>query len=538
MANKLRPIIFALLLAALVSMAYSLNYMVYSDTEQTRFGDRIKFWHGDTLCGGPIRTNDFFAIMQDPVFCDFVIASGGDFWRGSGYSPHFLDDYVGIFDAPRLELPTRATQIRSLALEQGHYFVGGDSLNARVEVLPDRLKIWWSARGMPFDTLNFGEHYLPDSAVAFFDCAELHLFGTVGTTLIIGASGTVLFEDNLVYSSADAHGIAPAGHPEKLAVVAEQDVKIQNSWANGRENSHGRGNSSQNMDSSSIVLDGIFVSLGGSFTFEQQNDPDSGYVCIPCNCSRTGGGPGPDDRGYLYLFGTIMQRQRGYIHRSTCSSTGYLRSAHYDLDLKFWHLPVFDAVENELSPNAIAFGDIHAGEVAVDTLRMRNEFVPIKLDSIHVSAPFFAVATPDTFMWTQTIPLSFAPSAAGTFVDTLRFFNAYYDRWFAIPVSGVALAPSGVSDDAALPPTCFGLNAYPNPFNAQAQIVYSLPQAGNVSLEIYDLNGRCVATLIRGNAEKGEHRATFDGSNLATGLYFAHLKTGRMHTTQKLLLVK
>ncbi|MBU1984273.1 DUF4900 domain-containing protein, partial [bacterium] len=70
--NRLqRILLFGLMLGALVGAAQALNYLWLSDEEMTVFGDRIKFWHGDTL-DGPVHSNSQIAIMQDPAFFDHV----------------------------------------------------------------------------------------------------------------------------------------------------------------------------------------------------------------------------------------------------------------------------------------------------------------------------------------------------------------------------------------------------------------------------------------------------------------------------------
>jgi hypothetical protein len=532
----LRAFIAAIIVVATIGLAYGLNYMYFTHDDVTSFGDHFNFWHGDTL-SGPIRSNSQILIMQDPRFNDFVITTAADFWRGMSYNPQFRHDFPPVFNAPLFPVPTHAAQIRALALEQGHFFSAGDSMQARVKVLTDRLRIWWQLRGLPFDTANFSEHFLPDSAVVFFECGELHLFGLVGGKLIIGSSRTILLEDNLVYASANERGLAPAGHSEKLGVVAEGDIKIQNSWANGRENSHRRGNNQRNMDSTSIVLDGFYVALGESFTFEQQNDSDSGYVCIPCGCNPNGSGGGPDDRGTIYLFGGIMQMRRGYVHRSSCTSTGYLRNYRYDNDLRYWNFPLFDAAENEISATAIDFGATPVGQTMYDTLRMRNEYVPIKLDSFRVAAPFSVAATPDSFMWIQTIPVSFAPTAVGVFRDTLRFYNAYYQRWFAVPVQGEAQALGSHPETAPLA-TRYALAAYPNPFNPATQIEFKLPTSGPATVAVFDILGQQVATLHSGNLAAGTHRVTFDGQRFPSGIYFVRLETAKDQQVMKLVLMK
>lgn len=81
-------------------------------------------------------------------------------------------------------------------------------------------------------------------------------------------------------------------------------------------------------------------------------------------------------------------------------------------------------------------------------------------------------------------------------------------------------------------------SAYPNPFNPITTIKFEIPVAGAASLIIYDVNGREVAALIDEIVSTGIHEATFDGSELSSGIYFAHLETGSYRSVRKLLLIK
>ena len=78
----------------------------------------------------------------------------------------------------------------------------------------------------------------------------------------------------------------------------------------------------------------------------------------------------------------------------------------------------------------------------------------------------------------------------------------------------------------------------PNPFNPETNLTFSLPKAGNVELVVYDIQGRQVAALVSGYRTAGVHQATFDGSQLSSGVYFASLKVNDFSQTRKMLLVK
>jgi|GEM_PF-5880942 len=88
-------------------------------------------------------------------------------------------------------------------------------------------------------------------------------------------------------------------------------------------------------------------------------------------------------------------------------------------------------------------------------------------------------------------------------------------------------------------PEEFALEAnVPNPFNPATSVIFALPQAASVRLEVYDLRGRRVALLADGRHEAGRYAVTFDGSALASGMYFARLQAGDFTAIQKMMLVK
>lgn len=105
----------------------------------------------------------------------------------------------------------------------------------------------------------------------------------------------------------------------------------------------------------------------------------------------------------------------------------------------------------------------------------------------------------------------------------------------------VSFAPAGVENDSVLAPIHFALGQnYPNPFNATTVIQFALPRTGNVTLKVYDLMGREVATLVDGTlqARTTPYRVSFDASHLSSGVYFYEIITGGYSATKKLILMK
>jgi hypothetical protein len=79
---------------------------------------------------------------------------------------------------------------------------------------------------------------------------------------------------------------------------------------------------------------------------------------------------------------------------------------------------------------------------------------------------------------------------------------------------------------------------YPNPFNPETTIEFDILKAGHVALEIYNLRGQKVASLVEENMSPGTYKAVFDGSGLASGVYFYKLKTESFTSVKKMTLLK
>lgn len=79
---------------------------------------------------------------------------------------------------------------------------------------------------------------------------------------------------------------------------------------------------------------------------------------------------------------------------------------------------------------------------------------------------------------------------------------------------------------------------YPNPFNPSTMISYQLPVSSDVSLKVFNVLGREVATLVNTRVPAGQHQVQFDASTLSSGMYFYTLETNDFSKTRKMLLIK
>lgn len=89
-----------------------------------------------------------------------------------------------------------------------------------------------------------------------------------------------------------------------------------------------------------------------------------------------------------------------------------------------------------------------------------------------------------------------------------------------------------------IPAGYFLSNNYPNPFNPVTKIDYSIPKEYDVNISVYDMLGNEVAVLYNGIQKAGNYSIKFDGSNLASGIYFLKMISGSFIQTRKMVLLK
>ncbi|MDZ7267556.1 MAG: T9SS type A sorting domain-containing protein [candidate division KSB1 bacterium] len=98
---------------------------------------------------------------------------------------------------------------------------------------------------------------------------------------------------------------------------------------------------------------------------------------------------------------------------------------------------------------------------------------------------------------------------------------------------------TGVQQPALEMPQVYALaQNYPNPFNPSTVISFQLPVGSHVTLKVFDVNGREVATLVDGEMAAGNHTVTFAPHELAGGIYFYQLTAGKFSQTRKAVLIQ
>ncbi len=142
--------------------------------------------------------------------------------------------------------------------------------------------------------------------------------------------------------------------------------------------------------------------------------------------------------------------------------------------------------------------------------------------------------TGNNTLWTGS---SWAPT---DYHFALLVSGSMYDfTGYGIIVSWIQANTTDVSRDMKNIVKGYSLSQnYPNPFNPTTTIRYALPYGSRVNLTVYNTLGQKVASLIQAQQEAGSYELKFDGSALASGVYFYRLQAGMYVDTKKLLLMK
>ncbi|MBT4370234.1 MAG: T9SS type A sorting domain-containing protein [Candidatus Marinimicrobia bacterium] len=124
-------------------------------------------------------------------------------------------------------------------------------------------------------------------------------------------------------------------------------------------------------------------------------------------------------------------------------------------------------------------------------------------------------------------------------VNTIDDNDGYedYKNWVYVGVYGIHWEDVAIGKENI--PSAFTLKQnYPNPFNPITQIQYEMKSAGQVNMELFDIRGAKVRTLINEQKPAGSYEFTFDGLQLSSGIYFYSMTANGFTKTRKLVLMK
>jgi hypothetical protein len=157
----------------------------------------------------------------------------------------------------------------------------------------------------------------------------------------------------------------------------------------------------------------------------------------------------------------------------------------------------------------------------------------IAADSLHV----FALGAKGEV---RGIPATvFASPADRRSFDVTLDQNESHTVWYGVEAFGAGVV-SAVSNEASVPENFALLQNYPNPFNPSTVISYDVPKQVVVTVTVYDLLGRAVATLVNEEQRAGRHSVSFSaaGSRISSGMYFYQLRAGTYSAQRTMLILK
>ncbi|MCH7964315.1 MAG: T9SS type A sorting domain-containing protein [Bacteroidetes bacterium] len=125
-----------------------------------------------------------------------------------------------------------------------------------------------------------------------------------------------------------------------------------------------------------------------------------------------------------------------------------------------------------------------------------------------------------------------------SYVDSKVASGNYIYRLKQIDFNGIFEYSDEVAVDVTAPLEFALEQNYPNPFNPGTVIKYSIPENGFVTINVYNLLGEKVTTLVSRVQKAGRYEINFDASNLASGIYVYSLKSGSFNSVKKMLLMK
>jgi len=143
-----------------------------------------------------------------------------------------------------------------------------------------------------------------------------------------------------------------------------------------------------------------------------------------------------------------------------------------------------------------------------------------------------AVSTVDhqpigSLIWNDAALAAYSSTASWTAIETQ--FTALTGRHFSI---------TAVKESGKIPYTFSLSQNYPNPFNPSTVINYSLQNASNVTLSVYNILGQKIATLVNGYKPAGSYTAQFDATKYASGVYIYRIEAGNFIAFKKMMLLK
>jgi hypothetical protein len=201
-----------------------------------------------------------------------------------------------------------------------------------------------------------------------------------------------------------------------------------------------------------------------------------------------------------------------------------------------------------VSVDSVLFDTTRVGSMKDESFRLFNMgFDSLRVTDILLTNGLFGVNVTNFALGvgdSQEVVVSFSPTQVGLESGMLRMLSdgAGQDT-LDVYLEGEGVGVVGIVGDETLPRRFSVAQNYPNPFNPVTEIRYELPRASEVSLNVYNLLGQKVRTLVSGYQSAGRYNVSWSGDNdngiaVSSGVYIYRFEAGDYQRTLKMILMK
>ena len=217
----------------------------------------------------------------------------------------------------------------------------------------------------------------------------------------------------------------------------------------------------------------------------------------------------------------------------------------------------FEEIDSTLTVYNISNSPLLSGQIECITIdEENNKWIAMQVGNGYIDGGLARIDSDDTTWTVYTVSNSGLPSNYVKEITIDKFGNKWigFAGWgygnsnIAAAVyneGGIITNVQNDTDTESLPNDYILSQNYPNPFNPTTTIQYTIPVVAlsevevlHVTLKVYDILGREVATLVNKNQKPGSYNVEFDGYELTSGIYYYKLTAGNFNQTKKMLLIK
>lgn len=394
-----------------------------------------------------------------------------------------------------------------------------------------------------------GKIYRQNLQSTLWDTLDYNFFGTwvddlevSGSRMIAAGSHHIISEDDgatwNVFPAADPNGERDLSFaPDGLHGLACGETESGGGWVRYTE------------DGGATWSERTLISIEPLRTVVMVN-ADEGYAGGGNINTATGRIHRTIDGGRTWELGLLCDAEIRTMNVSRYSAA-YVNvvaaGAFPDFSCGVWRTRIFAPADSGpiliAEPDSLDFGWIEVDTFDTLSVTVRN----IGSDTIVATGAMTGTATFQPLWGFEAIEFApedeytfdvvYAPTTVGTHTVEMSILNSRSDN-VKVYLTGEAGTNAAGPGRAPLPDEP-GISIWPNPGNAEFSIRYELPAVQNIALVVYDLAGREVAVLERGQHAAGQYTVNWNGTQQASGLYFVRLETNSgACVTKKLLLIK